>query len=338
MQITENQSLKPYNTFGVEVFTRYFSEVVTLTELIDSLKWAEAHQQKILLLNGGSNMLLTKDWDGLTLRMDLKGIEVISEDKDFIWIKVSAGEVWHDFVRWTLEHDYGGLENLSLIPGKAGTAPIQNIGAYGVEIKDMMTELTAMNIASLQLWKFTNKDCKFGYRDSIFKNQYKNQFIILDVTFRLTKTNHVLHMDYGAIKDELKELNIAYPTIQDISTAIIHIRTRKLPLPEEIGNSGSFFKNPVIDAIQFEQLKSSFPDIQGHPQDGKVKVAAGWLIEKAGWKGKRIGDAGVHRNQALVLVNHGNATGKDIYDLSEKILQDIQDKFGILLEREVNVI
>ncbi|MFA5620871.1 MAG: UDP-N-acetylmuramate dehydrogenase [Weeksellaceae bacterium] len=338
MQITENQSLKPYNTFGVEVFTRYFSEVVTLTELIDSLKWAEAHQQKILLLNGGSNMLLTKDWDGLTLRMDLKGIEVISEDKDFIWIKVSAGEVWHDFVRWTLEHDYGGLENLSLIPGKAGTAPIQNIGAYGVEIKDMMTELTALNIASLQLWKFTNKDCKFGYRDSIFKNQYKNQFIILDVTFRLTKTNHVLHMDYGAIKDELKELNIAYPTIQDISTAIIHIRTRKLPLPEEIGNSGSFFKNPVIDAIQFEQLKSSFPDIQGHPQDGKVKVAAGWLIEKAGWKGKRIGDAGVHRNQALVLVNHGNATGKDIYDLSEKILQDIQDKFGILLEREVNVI
>lgn len=338
MQITENQSLKPYNTFGVEVFTRYFSEVVTLTELIDSLKWAEAHQQKILLLNGGSNMLLTKDWDGLTLRMDLKGIEVISEDKDFIWIKVSAGEVWNDFVRWTLEHDYGGLENLSLIPGKAGTAPIQNIGAYGVEIKDMMTELTAMNIASLQLWKFTNKDCKFGYRDSIFKNQYKNQFIILDVTFRLTKTNHVLHMDYGAIKDELKELNIAYPTIQDISTAIIHIRTRKLPLPEEIGNSGSFFKNPVIDAIQFEQLKSSFPDIQGHPQDGKVKVAAGWLIEKAGWKGKRIGDAGVHRNQALVLVNHGNATGKDIYDLSEKILQDIQDKFGILLEREVNVI
>jgi len=338
MEIFENKSLKPYNTFGIEANTRYFSKVYSVGELKEIICWANQNNQPILLINGGSNMLLTKDWDGITIRIDLKGIEILKEDEDWAWVKVESGENWHQFVMWALKNDFGGLENLSLIPGRAGTAPIQNIGAYGVEIKDSMTELTALEISTLKIRKFTNSECKFGYRDSVFKNELKGKYVILDATFRLSKRNHVLHTDYGAILSELERLGVENPRIQDVSRAVIHIRERKLPDPAEIGNSGSFFKNPVIQAEEFKKLKEKFPNIQGHEKNGSFKIAAGWLIEKAGWKGKRFGDAGVHQNQALVLVNYGNATGKEIYDLSQNILEDIYRKFGIMLEREVNII
>lgn len=338
MEIFENKSLKPFNTFGIEASARYFAEAFTIDELKEIIDWASQNNQPILLINGGSNMLLTKDWDGITIRIDLKGIEILKEDEDRAWVKVESGENWHQFVMWTLKNDFGGLENLSLIPGRAGTAPIQNIGAYGVEIKDSMTELTALEISTLKIRKFTNAECKFGYRDSVFKNELKGKYVILDVTFKLSRRNHVLHTDYGAILTELERLGVENPTIQDVSRAVIHIRESKLPDPAEIGNSGSFFKNPVISAEEFKKLKEKFPDVQGHQKNGGFKIAAGWLIEKAGWKGKRFGDAGVHQNQALVLVNYGNATGNEIYNLSQKILEDIYQKFGILLEREVNII
>lgn len=338
MEIFENKSLKPYNTFGIEANTRYFAEAYSVDEIKEIIGWASQKNQLILLINGGSNMLLTKDWEGITIRIDLKGIEILKEDEDWAWVKVESGENWHQFVLWTLKNDFGGLENLSLIPGRAGTAPIQNIGAYGVEIKDSMTELSALEISTLKIRKFTNSECEFGYRDSVFKNELKGKYVILDATFRLSKRNHVLHTDYGAILSELEKLGVENPTIQDVSRAVIHIRERKLPDPAEIGNSGSFFKNPVIQAEEFKKLKEKFPEIQGHEKNDCFKIAAGWLIEKAGWKGKRFGDAGVHQNQALVLVNYGNATGKEIYDLSQNIVEDIYSKFGILLEREVNII
>lgn len=338
MEIFENKSLKPFNTFGIEASARYFAEAYTNDEIKEIIHWAIQNNRPILLINGGSNMLLTRDWDGIAIRIDLKGIEILEENEDWTWVKVESGENWHQFVLWTLKNDFGGIENLSLIPGRAGTAPIQNIGAYGVEIKDSMTELTALEISTLKIRKFTNAECEFGYRDSVFKNEHKGKYVILDVTFRLSKRNHVLHTDYGAILSELGRLGVEKPTIQDVSRAIIHIREKKLPDPAEIGNSGSFFKNPVISAEEFIKLKEKFPDLQGHEKNGGFKIAAGWMIEKAGWKGKRFGDAGVHQNQALVLVNYGNATGKEIYDLSQNILEDIYQKFGIMLEREVNII
>ncbi|MGB7498425.1 MAG: UDP-N-acetylmuramate dehydrogenase [Moheibacter sp.] len=338
MEIFENKSLKLFNTFGIEASARYFAEAYTNDEIKEIIHWAIQNNRPILLINGGSNMLLTRDWDGIAIRIDLKGIEILEENEDWTWVKVESGENWHQFVLWTLKNDFGGIENLSLIPGRAGTAPIQNIGAYGVEIKDSMTELTALEISTLKIRKFTNAECEFGYRDSVFKNEHKGKYVILDVTFRLSKRNHVLHTDYGAILSELGRLGVEKPTIQDVSRAIIHIREKKLPDPAEIGNSGSFFKNPVISAEEFIKLKEKFPDLQGHEKNGGFKIAAGWMIEKAGWKGKRFGDAGVHQNQALVLVNYGNATGKEIYDLSQNILEDIYQKFGIMLEREVNII
>lgn len=338
MEILENKSLKKYNTFGIEATARFFAKANSIEEIKEVLNWSNEKKLPLLLINGGSNMLLTKDWDGLVLKIDLKGIEITNHDEDFVWVKVAAAENWHQFVLWTLKQNFGGLENLSLIPGNAGTAPVQNIGAYGVEIKDYMTELTAIEISTLKIRKFTNLECKFGYRDSVFKNEFKNQFVILDVGFRLTKRNHTLHTDYGAIRNELKQSGIESPNIQDVSRAVIQIRSQKLPDPAEIGNSGSFFKNPVISIEDYEVLKQKFPEVHGYPSIDSVKIAAGWLIENAGWKGKRIGDAGVHKNQALVLVNYDAATGKEIYDLSQKIMDDIYEKFGIQLEREVNII
>ncbi len=338
MEISENKSLKPYNTFGLEVFSKYFVEANSPEQIISALEFAKENNEKILLLNGGSNMLLTHDFEGLVLKLNLKGIKIASEEDDFVEVKVNSGENWHEFVQWTLQHDFGGLENLSLIPGNVGTAPMQNIGAYGVEIKDSMKELTALEISTRKMRTFTNEECKFGYRESVFKNELKNQFIIVDVSFKLTKKNHRLHTEYGAIQSELEKLNIQNPKIQDISKAVINIRQSKLPDPKDIGNSGSFFKNPVIPKTEFEALQKEFPTISGYPNGEEVKVAAGWLIENAGWKGKRFGDAGVHEKQALVLVNYGNATGQEIYDLSQRILDDIYDKFGIRLEREVNII
>lgn len=339
MLIKENVSLKPYNTFGVEAIAKYFAVASNQDEVREILNWTKENNQKILLLSGGSNMLIVNDWDGLALKIEMHGIEIVESNEDEAIVKVNSAEVWNDFVQWCIERDLGGLENLSLIPGRAGTAPIQNIGAYGVEIKDTMTELTALEIATGQLRTFTNEQCKFGYRDSVFKNELKGQYLILDVSFKLTKKNHKLHTEYGAIRNELAQMGIDKPTIKDVAQAVIKIRQSKLPDPKKIGNSGSFFKNPIIDQKLFDELKLKFPEIVGYPSgDDKVKVAAGWLIENAGWKGKRFGDAGVHKDQALVLVNHGNATGKEIYDLSEKIIQDIFEKYNIHLEREVNVI
>lgn len=338
MEIQQNVSLKSYNTFGVDVKARYFAEVETVDEIKSTVEWASENNQPLLLISGGSNMLFTKDWDGLAMTMHLKGIQIVSEDEDFAIVKVQSAENWHEFVLWTLKNDLGGLENLSLIPGKVGTAPIQNIGAYGVEIKDSMTELTAFDLKSEEIRVFTNEECYFGYRDSVFKNIYKNQFLILDVSFKLSKRNHQLHTSYGAIQSELDGKSISKPTIQDISRAVIEIRQSKLPDPKKIGNSGSFFKNPVIPKEQFEEIQKLHPTIPSYPSGDKVKVAAGWLIENAGWKGKRVGEAGVHEKQALVLVNYGNATGKEIYELSQNIIEDIFEKFGIQLEREVNII
>ena len=338
MKIKQNVSLKPHNTFGVDVYARYFAEVETVEEIKDTVEWASENNQPLLLISGGSNMLFTKDWEGLALSLNLKGIQIVSETDDYAIVKVQSAENWHEFVLWTLENDLGGLENLSLIPGKAGTAPIQNIGAYGVEIKDSMTELTAFDLKTEEIRVFTNEECHFGYRDSVFKNIYKNQFLILDVSFKLSKRNHQLHTSYGAIQSELERMSISNPTIQDVSRAVIEIRQSKLPDPKKIGNSGSFFKNPVISKQQFEEIQKEHPTISFYPSGDKVKIAAGWLIENAGWKGKRVGEAGVHEKQALVLVNYGNATGKEIYDLSQKIIDDIFEKYGIQLEREVNIV
>jgi len=336
--VKQNQSLKPYNTFGLDISAKYFVDANSVDEIIAALSFSHKNKLPVMLLNGGSNMLLTHDLDGLVLKLNLKGIEIVSENENFVQVKVNSGENWHEFVRWTLNNDFGGLENLSLIPGNAGTAPIQNIGAYGVEIKDVMSELSALEIATRKIRIFTNDECKFGYRESVFKNELKGQFIILNVTFRLTKRNHRLHTDYGAIQSELEKTGIQNPSIQDVSKAVINIRQSKLPDPKEIGNSGSFFKNPIISRAQFEELKFQYPDISGYESGNGVKVAAGWLIEKAGWKGRRFGEAGVHEKQALVLVNYGNATGQEIYDLSQRIVDDIFDKYGIYLEREVNII
>lgn len=338
MEVIKNHSLKSYNTFGLDVSAKYFVEANSSEEIINALDFAKENNLQIMLLNGGSNMLLTHDFDGLVLKLNLKGIEIVSENEDFVEVKVNSGENWHGFVQWTLQNDFGGIENLSLIPGNCGTAPIQNIGAYGVEIKDVMTQLSALHIATREVKIFTNEECKFGYRESVFKNEFKGQFILLDVTFKLTKKNHILHTSYGAIQSELEELKIHNPTIQDVSRAIINIRQTKLPDPKEIGNSGSFFKNPLISKSKFEELQKRFPNISGYISGDEVKVAAGWLIENAGWKGKRFGDAGVHQKQALVLVNYGNATGQEVYDLSQRIVDDIWEKYGIQLEREVNII
>jgi UDP-N-acetylmuramate dehydrogenase len=338
LEIQQQTSLKSHTTFGVEAFADYFVEVNSIEEIKESIQFAKDKKQSILYLNGGSNMLLTQDWKGLVIKINLKGIEMVDETDDHVWIKVQAGENWHEFVQSMLKNNFGGLENLSLIPGNAGTAPMQNIGAYGVEIKDSMVELSALEIATGELNVFTNEDCHFGYRESVFKNEFKNQFVLVDVTFKLTKRNHILHTEYGAIQIELAKMGVSHPTIQDVSKAVISIRQSKLPDPKEIGNSGSFFKNPIISFTQFEDLKKEFPRISGYPMDETVKVAAGWLIENAGWKGKRFGDAGVHEKQALVLVNYGKASGKEIYDLSQNIIDDIHSKYGIRLEREVNII
>lgn len=338
MKVIQNHSLKPYNTFGLEVSTKYFIEANSVDEIISALNFSKENKLPVMLLSGGSNMLLTHDFEGLVLKLSLKGSEIVSENEDFVEVKVNSGENWHEFIQWALSQDFGGLENLSLIPGNCGTAPIQNIGAYGVEVKDVMKQLSALHIENREVKVFTNEECKFGYRESVFKNEFKGQFILLDVTFKLTKRNHKLNTSYGSIHSELDKLNIKNPTIQDVSRAVINIRQSKLPDPKEIGNSGSFFKNPVISKAKFEDLQNQFPDISGYASGEEVKVAAGWLIESAGWKGKRAGDAGVHEKQALVLVNYGNATGQDIFDLSQQIVDDIQSKYGIELEREVNIL
>jgi UDP-N-acetylmuramate dehydrogenase len=335
LKIQENISLKAYNTFGIDVNAKRFIRVISVYQLQQLLKV----EKDVFLISGGSNMLLTKDIDKLVVHIDIRGISIDKEDDNFVYLTVNAGENWHEFVLYCVAQNYGGLENLSLIPGNVGTCPIQNIGAYGVEVKDTITKLEAINIETTKLHTFSNDDCNFGYRNSIFKNKVKGEFVITSVAFKLTKQNHNLNTSYGAIETELSSKNIINPSLKDISNAVIAIRQTKLPDPKEIGNSGSFFKNPVITKSAFINLQKEYPNIPSYAiSENEVKVPAGWLIETAGFKGKRFGDYGVHEKQALVLVNYNNASGKDIYTLAEEIQKHILNQFKIDLEIEVNII
>ncbi len=342
MQIQENFPLRPFNTFGIAADARFFSSVRSMSDLQELLNWNK--RQPILVLGGGSNLLLTRNIDGLVLKNEIRGITKIREDETHVYVRSGAGESWHQLVLYCIEHGYAGMENLSLIPGNVGASPMQNIGAYGVEIKDIFHELTAFHLEEKENYIFREKDCQFGYRESVFKRKYKGQFMIIDVTFRLLK-QPVFHTEYGAIRQELDKAGVKELSIRAVSDAVIRIRSSKLPDPAVTGNAGSFFKNPSVPKEQFDQLSIDFPGIVGYPNpDGFMKLAAGWLIEHSGpaeggsWKGFREGDAGVHPAQALVLVNYGNASGAEIFELSERILRSVSEKYGVSLEREVNII
>lgn len=337
MEIQTNFSLKSHNTFGIEASAKQFVAVHDTTELRMILQ--QNKSEKKFILGGGSNMLLTKDLDALVIHVDLKGKKIIKEDEDFAWVESQAGENWHEFVLWTIDQNLGGLENMSLIPGNVGTTPVQNIGAYGTEIKDTFDSCEAMTIDNQEMKTFTKAQCHFGYRESIFKNEAKDQYVITSVVFKLTKRNHKINISYGDISVELAKNNIANPTLKDVSNAVIAIRKSKLPDPIELGNSGSFFKNPILKKSEFEKIHQQFPEMKYYEvSETEVKVPAGWLIEQAGFKGKRFGDAGIHKNQALVLVNYGNATGQEILEVSKNIQETIFQTFGIRIEAEVNVI
>ncbi|HSQ45419.1 MAG TPA: UDP-N-acetylmuramate dehydrogenase [Lutibacter sp.] len=333
MKIQQNISLKPYNTFGIHANAKRFITVNSVKELKEII----TSEKSLFLLGGGSNILLTGDVEKLVIHLNTKGIIVNDFDENEVLVTAEAGENWHELVLWCVSQNYGGLENLSLIPGNVGTSPIQNIGAYGVEIKDVFQQLEAIDIETGKTKIFTNADCNFGYRNSVFKNELKGKYIIVNVTFKLTKKNHNINISYGAIKDLLTDKEI--PTIKEIADAVIAIRQSKLPDPKEIGNSGSFFKNPVITSDLFKELSEKNPEIPHYRiSENEIKIPAGWLIEQCGFKGKRFGDAGVHKKQALVLVNYNNATGKEIYALAQKIQQKVMETFKISLEIEVNVI
>lgn len=336
MMFQKNVSLLSYNTFGIEACAELFAEIESVEQLREIFK---IHKD-VFLLSGGSNILLTGNVHGPVLHLNLKGREVLGpKGEDHVLVRAQAGENWHDFVMWCLDLDLGGIENLSLIPGNAGTSPMQNIGAYGVEIKDVFHELEAMEIETGRIRRFSPEDCQFGYRESVFKNELRGKYVILSVTFCLTRKNHKLVTGYGAIRSELSRRGIDRPGIRDISEVVIAIRKSKLPDPAELGNSGSFFKNPVISRSRLESLQEKHPDIPYYDVDeASVKVPAGWLVEQTGLKGKRFGDAGVHAKQALVLVNYGRATGTEILDLAERIREKVLQQFGISLEMEVNVI
>ncbi len=339
MTIQENISLKPFNTFGLEVKARHFGEFTNISSLQSLLRSEQISKDHLMILGGGSNVLFTKNYDGLVLKNAILGKEIIEENDDNVWIKVGGGENWHQFVLYAIDHNWGGIENLSLIPGTVGAAPMQNIGAYGVEIKNVFEYLEAVEIADGSVKKFSKDECKFGYRESIFKTSHKDQYIITHVVFRLTKTAHQLNTSYGAIQDTLDAAGITIPTIKDISDAVVKIRQSKLPDPSQIGNAGSFFKNPTVDKIDFEGLRAEFPTIPGYDQPGdRVKVPAGWLIEQCGWKGYENNGIGVHKNQALVLVNYGQGDGEALEQLSVDVRNSVADKFGIELTTEVNII
>jgi UDP-N-acetylmuramate dehydrogenase len=337
MRIEENKSLKDFNTFGIDCKARYFVSVTTIAELKKVLA-AKKYKERFIL-GGGSNMLLTQDIDALVIHLDLKGIKVLSENEKHVQIQAMAGENWHDFVLFCISNDYGGLENLSLIPGNVGTAPIQNIGAYGVELKDVFESCGAVEIENQTEKRFGKADCNFGYRTSVFKTDAKGKYIITDVVFQLTTQNHIKSTSYGAIQQKLAEKKIENPTIKEISDAVISIRESKLPDPKKLGNSGSFFKNPVVDSETFQKFRIENPEAPFYEvSPTEFKIPAGWLIEQAGFKGKQFGDAGVHKNQALVLVNYGNASGSEIWELAIRIQKRVKDMFGIYIEPEVNVI
>jgi UDP-N-acetylmuramate dehydrogenase len=333
LKIQQNISLKPYNTFGIHANAKRFVTVNSIKELKEIIN----SDKDLFLLSGGSNILLTGDVGKLVIHLNTKGIIVNDFDENEVLVTAEAGENWHELVLWCVSQNYGGLENLALIPGNVGTSPIQNIGAYGVEIKDVFQQLEALDIETGKTKIFTNQDCDFGYRNSVFKNELKGKYIIVNVTFKLTKKNHNINISYGAIKDLLTDKET--PSIKEIADAVITIRQSKLPDPKEIGNSGSFFKNPVISTDLFKELSEKHPEIPHYRiSENEIKIPAGWLIEQCGFKGKRFGDAGVHEKQALVLVNYNNATGKEIYGLAQKIQQKVIETFKISLEIEVNII
>ena len=336
MQIHENFPLKSYNTFSIDARAKFFNSFSSAEELEELLMIYSEYP--VFILGGGSNILFTKDYEGCVLKNEIKGIELQHEDAEHVYVKVGAGENWHQFVLHCINHNWAGVENLSLIPGNVGASPIQNIGAYGVELDDVFWSLEAFHLDDRRIHTFTREDCEFGYRNSIFKERYKDQFAIISVTLQLRK-KPIFHTDYGAIVEELEKMGVKDLSIKAVSQVVINIRSSKLPDPQKIANAGSFFKNPEVPTEKYEALKLAFPDIVAYPlAKGTVKLAAGWMIEQCGWKGYRKGDAGCHAKQALVLVNYGKATGKEVYDLSDEILQSVKKKFGVALEREVNII
>ena len=334
--LSQNVDLRPYNTFRISVQSQYFAAFKTIDELRQLI---ESHRDKpIMILGGGSNVLFTKDYKGLVLRNEIKGKTIEKETDDTVFITVGAGENWHEFVLYSIDHNWGGIENLSLIPGSVGASPMQNIGAYGVEIKDCFYELKAFHIETGEIHTFSHSDCKFAYRESVFKKELNGKYVIVSVTFKLTK-NHSLNTSYGAIEAELEKMNVSEPTIKDVSDAVIAIRQSKLPDPKKIGNAGSFFKNPVIPKALLKEIQIKYPTVPSYPVNSQyVKLPAGWLIDQAGWRGRTFGNFGIHQKQALVLVNYSGASGGEIFKLSQMILDDIKDKFNIVLEREVNII
>jgi UDP-N-acetylmuramate dehydrogenase len=337
MEILENFNLKHFNTFHVSAHARYFVNATGLDCLREALAFASYKQIPFMLIGQGSNLLFKEDYPGLIIEINVRGKELISEDEDFYYVKARCGENWHNFVQWSLEQDYYGMENLSLIPGTVGAAPVQNIGAYGVELCDVMVSLEALEIANGELRTFTNEECHFSYRNSVFKQELKDQFIIYSVTFGLRKVPH-LNTNYAALTKALEGYSADKITPQLVSKTVCEIRRSKLPNPKRLGNAGSFFWNPEIPLAEFSALKKSYPDIVGYANDKSVKLAAAWLIDQAGWKGYREGDVGVHEDHALVLVNYGQATGAELVDLSERIQKSVKDKFGIVLTPEVRII
>ena len=335
--IEHNISLKPYNTFGIDVKAKSFGRFGSLDELKDLLQNRDT-ETPLFILGGGSNVLFTKDLPFFVLKNEISGIEIIDETETNVVVKVGSGVEWHSFVRFTVEQGWGGIENMSLIPGSVGASPMQNIGAYGAEIKDTFVSLEALHIDSLELHTFNREQCQFGYRESVFKRALKDQYVIVSVAYQLSK-NPIINTTYGAIQSEIEVMGVSEITVDTVSQAVMNIRRSKLPDPKVLGNAGSFFKNPVVSKAVFEEMAINYPDAPHYPQEnGDEKLAAGWMIEKAGWKGKRIGNCGVHELQALVLVNYGGATGNEIFELSGLIIEDIRSKFGVTLEREVNIL
>jgi UDP-N-acetylmuramate dehydrogenase len=337
--IKENVDLQPFNTFRLKAVARYFTAIHSVEEFQELIHGAIYKNTKHLILGGGSNVLLTKNFDGLVIKVSLKGIEIQSETPEMVTLKVGAGENWHEFVMYCVDRDWGGIENLSLIPGTVGAAPMQNIGAYGVEIKDVVQNVTAIDKKSGEVRSFSNNECVFGYRESVFKQELKEKYFISSITLTLTKKNHQLNPSYGTIQATLNELGITQLSVKAISDAVITIRKQKLPDPAVIGNAGSFFKNPTIHVKQYEELKITYPTIPGYQTENQeVKIPAAWLIEQCGWKGKTFDSIGVHKNQALVLVNYGDGSGDKIWALALEIIESVKQKFNVTLQAEVNVI
>ena len=338
MTIQQASSLLSYNTFGIDVRAAQFAEVRTVDELLEAL---QHRRGSLLILGGGSNILFTRNVEGLVIKNAICGIKVVRTFKNKVWVEIGGGEVWHDFALWAVKNDLGGVENLSLIPGTVGAAPVQNIGAYGVELKDLFVSLRAVDLRTGKIRHFSRPDCRFGYRDSFFKREGKGKYCIATVTLSLTKLNHRINVTYGDIRKILETNGITNPSVADVSRAVVQIRSSKLPDPAQIGNCGSFFKNPEVPRSVLERIQKAHPNAPFFnltPGGERVKIPAGWLIEQCGWKGKRVGNTGCYERQALVLVNYGGATGEEVKNLAFAIIDSVEKEFGVRLEPEVNII